>query len=207
VSSLQPDPKIALGYVHPGHVTHAFMRSVMEWRRVNPTSPILPLRSGPNISRARNWIVAAFLEKTDAEALFFVDTDMLFESTCDRQLFLDEVDVVSADCVGMNEDQTTFHPASVRLTDGSLAHIESQSITGMVKVVAGGTGAILIRREVLQMLECGPLSPFSDHDWGPPIGVTGHDVTFGLRAEEEGFTNWVDTRVKVAHVKDTILWP
>lgn len=47
----------------------------------------LPIESGANIVTARNRIVRVFLENTDAEWLWMVDSDMTFEmDTLDRLL-------------------------------------------------------------------------------------------------------------------------
>ena len=200
---------IALAYVHPGHVTHGFMQSLMAWRRINDRAWLADVYSGPNLSNARNWIVAWFLEETDSSHLFMVDTDMVWGARVPDLLARLDEDIVSARCLGQNPDGTRFYPSSEWEKD-SLRRSTDEDFkpdTLAHSCASGGTGAICIRREVLEALGHGPLMPFSDFEWPEPIGFTGHDVTFALRAHYAGFTSWVATEITVGHIKPTELRP
>jgi GT2 family glycosyltransferase len=69
-----------IGYCHPGTVRAEFCASLvataMEGK--TPLDAVLTLASGPNISTARNRIVADFLTRQHAPWLLMVDTDMVF---------------------------------------------------------------------------------------------------------------------------------
>lgn len=193
--------KIALGYVHPGWVTHEFHESVTRLLRYSPHEiTLINKRSGPLIARARNEIVKAFLG-TDTSHLWLVDTDVRFEPWQLERLLETGVPIVSALYMGQHEDETVFPVAFVR-HDAELRRPES--LEGLAEVAAVGMGCCLIRRDVLEAFEpVRPGWPFAEGFWdGEPVG---EDTLFCLRAAENGFRSAVLASCRVGHVKSRVI--
>lgn len=191
---------IAIAYVHPGHVSQPFARSLANAaRKFGPT--ILAKRSGPLIAPARNALVRSFLEGTTDSKLLFVDSDINFEVRDVERLDNDDLPVVSGLYYGMNEDGSTF-PVAHQLVAGMYERIGTfHSKDKPFRVDAVGMGFCLIRREVLvEMLHQKsdePLWPFAEIvlPSGQPVG---EDVAFCWRCP---FKISIDPRVKLGHIK------
>jgi GT2 family glycosyltransferase len=205
--------KFAIGYVHPGMVTHEFHESMMAVRHSYPDIPIIHIRSGPLISRARNRIAGAMLNMPDVENLLFVDTDMAF-STLDVDRLLKRQDdigpaIISGACPVKHEDG--------HITIGGLEHsTETPWLfdtidrwdpgTGVLEVFSTGMAFTMIHRDVIVKLmnrEPIPLWPFAEGTFGEqPVG---EDTLFCIRAREAGFKSWIDTNTIIGHVKSVVL--
>jgi GT2 family glycosyltransferase len=164
--------------------------------------------SGPLIARARNELLARFLE-TEADYFLSVDSDIIFEPSILHELIQADKPIISAHYVGVDE-RGKFPVANIRLQDGLLHKASYKTLggrKGIKKVTAVGMGFCLIKREVLETLDParGLLYPFAEV-LDPETGQTwGEDVTFCIRAAEAGFESFLDLDAKVDHLKLAIL--
>ena len=65
----------------------------------------------------------------------------------------------------------------------------------LVEVKANGMGWMLVKRGVFEKID----KPFD------PEGLRGEDITFQMKASEQGFRSYVDPSVVVGHEKSFIL--
>ena len=169
---------------------------------------------GPMIADHRNNIVRRFLG-TEAEWLWMVDSDMVFESDVLDRLMASahwkNRPIVGALCFGANRRSTKIFPTMYWWKeDGELLRADRTNIdfrsAGMVEVDATGSACTLIHRSVLEKI-CEkhpyPKGPYA-FAWDGDERV-GEDVNFCIRARVEGFPIWVDCDIRVGHVKPVIL--
>lgn len=179
------------------------------------------------IASARNRIATTFLDETDAEWLFMVDSDMGFEAdTVDRLIesaSVGEYEVMGALAFALKRRLLTPNPLSVELTRlcptiYQMAELENEA--GFVPVFdyprdeviqVGGTGAacVVIHRGALVRIR----ALYGDRWFEPTTHPTGdhgkprtfsEDLSFCLRAQAAGAKVGVNTSVKTGHAKGGI---
>ena len=171
-----------------------FMRSLLLLKR--PQGSQISFVYGAYIEAGRNELVKQTLA-SDAQWLFMVDDDHVFERQLLMNLLDRDVDVVGA--LSLPRKPPYF----------VCAFEESNSVTGisrgigvhelrfeMQKVAAVGTGAILIRRHVLEAIE----PPWFDTVRDETGGLVSEDVTFCEKAREAGFGVWLDATQSIGHL-------
>lgn len=174
-----------------------------------------------NIPHGRNQIVRTFLDKTDADWLWFVDTDQTFEpNVLERMLAV--ADAKTRPILGAlvfsfsRGDAQEIVPTLWTIRDEQIARIMQIPGEGLLPVAATGTGCVLIHRRALEAVRDlqvpGRTHAYGDTSWpwfqysdwvnadGKP-DVMGEDLTFFLRAAAAGIPTYVDTRIEVGHVK------
>jgi hypothetical protein len=170
---------------------------------------------GPMIADHRNRLVERFLT-TDAEWMWMVDTDMVFQPSTLVDLLAKahwkDRPVVGALCFGANRLGTTIYPTLYWWTEDGPARGDNLDLRSVGTVEVDGTGAacLLIHRTVLEKLVTDhppPKGPFEftwrDTDNGP--ARVGEDITFCLRVKLAGFPIFVDCDNIVGHMKPVIL--
>ena len=216
-------PKVMLAFVHPGTYTVAMGMSVLRyalWLRHRVT--VAPCFSGANVSTARNEAVEACLASDD-EYLLFVDTDIEFMPEDVQALIDADVPIVGGNYVNrFAVGEEPLPVASVHLGDGEYGRATPVNVGtdhGVVPVAGTGMGFTLIRREVLEALEYGPLWPFAEVAVpGSEVGAVSEeakaithliseDITFCWRARKRGFESYVDLDVRLRHHKVTSYLP
>ncbi len=194
--------------------------------------PHLEMVSGANIVTARNLVVRQFLE-TSATWLFLIDSDMTFAPTVVDQL-LDAADVnerpiVGGLCFALSSGEGQLIVPTIYNFNGEGRMVRQYGYPENTLFPVAGTGAacLLVHRRVFEgILEktvteqlaaatgmpvgqrmFGPPWPwFAETATGPDWGDTaGEDLTFCVRAGACGFPIFVDTRVKIGHVKPFIV--
>ena len=197
--------KVILGTIHPGRVSTVYMQSVL--RTLSNTEHAIAVMmkgSGPLIAHARNEVVANFLA-SDADYLWFVDSDISFPPGTLERLKHAPGDIVSAYYRGRDEDGKTF-PVALRHNqkDGWAKHSHKTLGKGIPVVDAVGMGCTLINRSVLESLGVGALWPFAEVI--DPCGhAMGEDTSFCDRARDHGFEVRFDTTTRVRHLKDSLI--
>jgi glycosyltransferase involved in cell wall biosynthesis len=179
------------------------------------------------LADGRNRMVRGFLEDTDAEWLFMVDTDMLFPpDTVDRLLASadpEERPIMGGLCFGYSADGGPGRP-SVIPTVYEYARVMKDDIeyyVGFVdnkdyernainRVAATGGACLLLHRTVMEDLR----DTIGENWFSPLTHATGdggrsriysEDFSFFVRCMQYGIVAHVDTSVKTGHYKGNVI--
>lgn len=197
-------------------------------RIVGPHGGIISMQSSPRIAEARTQVVLEFLKAdgpvADAEWLWFVDADMTFDHEALEQLVAsaidNDADVMGGLCFAGGRGGRLYPTVYRLLRDerSGTPHVEpvmDYPRHAVVKVGATGAACMLIRRSLLVAMAAphphgfgtladGRPNPYPwfveglvDKD-GRPMG---EDIAFCLRAAHLQAGIYIDTAVKVGHVK------
>ena len=214
------DGKAIIAYLHPGDMPAGFHLSViglLMWdlqhhRRILDGGGHFPTMSGANIVNARNQTVRVFLDNHDAEWLFLVDSDMVFDpDTLDR--LVDAADPHERPIVGglyfgqwVGSGQPQVFPQLFHWREDGLHRATAWPTDELYAVGGTGAGCLLIHRRVLEELRTQHPEPwpwFQETRIGDqPIS---EDLTFCMRAIKAGFPIYVHTGIEAGHVKPHIL--
>ena len=188
------------------------------------------VQSGPYLDNGRNNVVKVFLDPQVRDActhLLMVDSDVAFHPDDVRALYeasqdhavvsgvyysmypeglkpviydwtVNEQGLKTMEVISAWEDGWKFWPNGAKQPD----------VDPLVRVEASGAGFLMIRYEVidvLQELHGDPQPWFSE----PVIdGIHyGEDLAFCIRAKDAGFSVWAHRGVEVSHYKNTLLGP
>lgn len=152
---------------------------------------------------ARNHAVAAFLDHDDADYLLFLDADMAHPPDMVHRLVRHRKDVVTARYVMR---KPPFFTVGMRKV-GALAH-EYQALEklgvemkGLVPIDAGGAGALLISRRVLQDIRARIGDDWFRYQDGPEgLRCRSEDMWFYEQARMAGHQAWLDADLIADHV-------
>jgi hypothetical protein len=221
--------KVVVAYCHPGNINAAFHESLLDLlvydmafhRRIVNGGGRLAHQASANLSGPRNDVVRKFLDGSEADWLWFVDTDMVFlPDTVER--LLEFADPVTAPIVGglcFSIDKGRIYPTLYGLMgeqdNPQVVRFHEWAPDAMFQVAATGTGCILIHRTVFERIRdfevpgtgqvgfnaAFPWFQETAHDNRP----VGEDITFCWRAGVVGIPVHVNTAVHIGHVKERLL--
>lgn len=220
------DGVVVPAYLHNEHVSHSWhdsMRRLREYdlahnQRVKPEPLNMHCSTGQLVA-VRNFGAQLFLDKTNHEWLWFVDTDMGFKpDTIDQLLEVaDPVErpVVGALCFALNYQgydgmggmRVQTVPTLYRIGRDVKTGHETFSFHGdyppdtVMEVAATGAACLLIHRSVLQRIR----DKYGDHWFDQivaPAGLVGEDFSFCLRVRSVGASVHVNTGVPTTHHKE-----
>lgn len=209
--------KVVVAYLHPGHCpthfTESLVRLLEQERRIGAK---IDRQSGVNVSHGRNWVVEAFLDRTEHEWLLTLDSDMAFGADLIDRLLAVADPVERPVVAGLYFGHTDGipYPHMYRQfpdpSDPDRVHsvrlIEYQK--GLVEVDGTGAGCMLIHRSVLEKIRAAKFDPaFPWYQETSEINgqPTGEDITFCLRVRKVGHPVYVDTRIVCGHVKEIVI--
>lgn len=219
---------VQIAYMHGSRVSHSWHQSMMNCLvydksvglGVIENAPFSVSCSGPNsLVEGRNLAAQHFLDKTQAEWLFFVDTDMGFEPDALERLLV-AADPVERPVVGglcfalkhMNPDgangfrvlpvPTLFMFAKNPKQGVGFANRFRYPPETLVQVAGTGAAFILIHRSVLvQIREKYGDAWFNFAAYGDGAQVS-EDLSFCWRVNAVGRRIFVHTGVKTTHHKE-----
>lgn len=182
----------------------------------------MPLSCGAQIQTARNTIVQTFLDDPDyagVDWLWLLDADMEFEpDTLDRLIksaHPKDRPIVGGLCFAlMKGDEHEIVPTLYRFRNHGqdnqeLARVMDYQLDTMNEVDATGGACLLIHRSVLEKIREDNKPPwpwFEERATGDDYGNSlSEDVVFCLRARAAGFPIFVDTAIKIGHVKPVVI--
>lgn len=219
---------VQVAYLHSGHVSHSWHTSMMAMLAYDKTVGLnvitaLPFAvscSGPNsLPEGRNLAVSHFLDKTDSEWLFFVDTDMGFKPESMEALLLaaDPVErpVVGGLCFALKhmgpDGQGGFNVRPIP-TLFSWANHPRQGLgfanrfiyppETLVQVAGTGAAFLLIHRSVLEAIREDEGDRWFDLRTYEDGTSVSEDLSFCWRAGKLKKRIFVHTGVKVTHHKE-----
>ena len=153
------------------------------------TLEVIRANSG-TIDHMRNSIVNSAKEK-ECSHLLFLDADMIYPPDTIGRLLEHDLDIVGALTF---KRYPPFNPVMMRGEKYKLQYVWPYE-EGLEKVVATGTGCLLIKMGVFDKIEK-PWFEFETIE-GKPIG---EDVGFCYKAGNAGFDIYVDTTIKTIHI-------
>lgn len=199
---------MAIGYVH-GELVHAKFMSSMRYAEWHENALVLEEGSGPSVSDARNQLVRQFLD-SGRDWLYMADTDTVFENDTITRLLRRDKQLISA-LIYVN-----YHPpfpmmyrrlADVGVGTGMWQSIARWEKDTCIRADAVGAGCLLAHRDVY--LEIEKRIPNRAATWFQETSsidnIVGEDFTFCMRAAECGFELYVDTAVRVGHIKHRVI--
>ncbi|MFA5712161.1 glycosyltransferase family 2 protein [Mycolicibacterium sp.] len=219
--------RVQIAYLHRHTVSHSWVESMMRLvgydaanrgRITNTAGPFMISADAGGLVEARNLGVQRFLDETDHEWLWFVDTDMGFlPDTVDRLVDAadpDERPVVGALCFALREMSydgyggrrcipapTLYMPA--KTADGVVGFSNRWEFPDNTVLQVAGTGAacLLIHRTVLEKMraECG--DAWFDRVRYSDGQAISEDLSFCARLLQLGVPLFVHTGVKTTHHK------
>ena len=148
-----------------GHYTIALMNSIDTLKKLKVETLLASVMNESLIPRARNELVRLFLEQTKCSHLMFVDSDMYFNNEAIATLYKADKDIVC--CIYPKKEidwdkvLTAANKGKVDLPNHSSSFVLNlphgvkkvePDLDGMVEVRHGGTGFMLIKREVFEKL-------------------------------------------------------
>jgi GT2 family glycosyltransferase len=162
-----------------------------------------------SVAKARNTIVREAMGRDGAQAIFWLDDDLVFAPDVLLKLLARPEDLV----LGITmmrciiDGQPGFRPIwTTRDLDAAGFHPVEEIVTGsngLMKLMSGTSGGVLTRRAVFERTT-GPwwqmgqlLEP--DMYW--------EDIFFYHKARAAGFDVWGDPTVAFGHYSSMVLWP
>lgn len=159
------------------------------------------------VSRARNMIAHEFL-KSDCDHLLFIDSDMNFEpDSVLRLLAWNQTKPIVGGAYEARKEGKVY----ILSLDGDKEHIQ-MDVMGNVKARRIATGFMMIQRQVFEKLaEMHPEWEHKDNTSDAMLhsffdfkvtrdGYIGEDFLFCDRAQEAGFSVWIDPTIKLGHM-------
>jgi hypothetical protein len=221
--------KVVVAYCHPGNIDAAFHESLLDLlvydmafhRRIVNGGGRLAHQASANLSGPRNDVVRKFLDGSDADWLWFVDTDMVFLPDTVEKL-LEFANPVTAPIVGglcFSIDKGHIYPTLYGLMgeedNPQVIRFHEWAPDAMFQVAATGTGCILIHRSVFERIRdfkvpgTGQVGFNAAFPWFQETAhhsrPVGEDITFCWRAGVVGIPVHVNTAVHIGHVKQRLL--
>ena len=161
----------------------------IEWELINLYHPI--------VYQARQKCLNRALEK-DYNYIMWIDSDIVFEPQNFKQLLSHDKDIVS----GLYMIQKTpgiydipDEYACVDMDGKRFNRFEYEGTRGLKEVKANGMGWMLVKKGVFESIH-------------KPFDLTlekGEDITFQIKALEQGYKSYVDSSIIVGHEKSFII--
>lgn len=174
-------PRIYIGIPHTGTMTIELGMNLLQWVNSGKYDIfIYPLGHRRPVDAARNEIVEHFLSKPEYEFLFMIDADMYGSEELLDMCKLD-VDIVAA-LMFMWKNGEVIPLVLKQVEDGYKAFQEFR-MNSMIEVDATGTGAMMIKRHVLEAMKP-PYFKYTYTDAG--LLELGQDYYFCAKARAAG---------------------
>lgn len=221
--------QVQIAYLHRTEVSHSWadsMRRLIEHDTVHAQrlagggKPLSIYCSTGQIVVSRNYVAKLFLDSTQAEWLFFIDTDMGFEpDTVDR--LVEAADPVERPVVGglafavvfagmdamgglRQRLVPTLYRFGKRDSDGkhSFAEFAEYPPDQLVRVAATGAACLLLHRSALEKLREAYGDKWFDQVVADSGKTVGEDFSLCLRLGAQHIPVHVHTGIKTTHHKD-----
>jgi GT2 family glycosyltransferase len=228
------DPgSVLLAYLHPNTVSHSFSQSISmvfsfdlahEARLARGGGPAMFRCGVGSLVEARNDCIRHFLDDTQAEWLWVVDTDMGFPADTLERLVAaaDPVErpVVGALCFSMRENKSdgscgwdtspapTLFGWAKRADDDEFGFVVrwDYSVGALTKVAGTGSACILIHRSAVEKVRLAHGDTWYDRVvYAQGKKKVSEDLSFCYRLGTVGVPVYVDCSVRATHHKEVWL--
>lgn len=218
---------VAVAYLHPNKVSHSFMDSFLRvLSHDQATNKYLkhriPAYAGPDaMDSTRNFVVQRFLDASDCEWLWFVDTDMGFPGDAldrlissahptDRRIVGGmyftpaEAEDDGLGGIAYKTEPVVFGWGETSEGEG-LRVLDSWPENSVFQVSAIGTGFMLIHRSLLEEIRETEGDTWFSHMRYANGTRLSEDLSFCLRSHKYGSSPYVDTGIPLSHHKEVWL--
>ena len=217
---------VAVGFLDPGHWSHCFGQSLIDLylcdafgsKRMVPHGKQLRQNAqAGGIVSGRNKIAAQFLDDTECEWLFMVDSDMGFSpDTVDRLIASADMTarpVVGGLCFALRKDSPgEFYGQKYLVIPTAYEFVDDETEVGfrpivdyprdaMIQVDGTGAACMVIHRSALEKIRAAVGDHWFDHVVHPGGTTFSEDLSFCLRVAACGMGVYVDTAVRTTHDK------
>ena len=217
---------VAVGFLDPGHWSHCFGQSLIDMyltdslrskRMVPHGKQLRDNAQAGGIVAGRNAIAAKFLDDTECEWLFMVDSDMGFApDTVDALIKSADPKtrpVVGGLCFSLRRDTPgEFYGQKYVVVPTCYEYVDTDDEVGFRSIVdyprdtlfqVGGTGAacLLIHRSALETVRARVGDAWFDHITHPSGTVFSEDLSFCVRLAACDIPLFVNTGVRTTHDK------
>ena len=220
---MKKNDKVVIGWIHPGEMEAVTSGSVVECLLVEAKkhshriAATVDIASGPRVAEGRSQLVDAYLKVGGADWLLMIDADMTwtwedFDRICELA-DARERPIVGGLCFAGGHSR--MYPTIYKLINDEdtgfegVEPVDDYEPDTLYQVGATGAAFLMVHRWVYTaMLKKYATLPTGDpnpYPWfaegvrkGRPFG---EDITFCLNAQRVGATCWVDTSIKIGHVK------
>lgn len=207
--------KVCIGIVNNGFIKSELVLDLIQLRGIRDSCFVDFIQVG-NIgqtTRNRNVVVQNFMERTTADWLFMIDSDERLELETWKR-FLETADfphrkvvsgLVFADFEDENGNKTPI-PTIYSQTSNGLQAIHGYPSDQIIEVDAIGTGAVMVHRSVLQLMQDNA-TEHQGKDWAwfveGAINQTwyGEDILFSRKLKSLGVKIFAHTGAICAHYK------
>lgn len=203
-----PKRDVVVSYVRGKRVHGEFMECLLRLQGTEPrVAEIYGRISGPAVALMRNLLVVHFLYETDADWLWMVDTDMTFEPDIVARLIRsanpDTKPVVGGLCFAEGDYGGPMKPT---LYNGDLLDevVLDYRRDAMNRVGGTGGACLLMHRKALMAFDREAPMPWFADEIVDGLHIS-EDKTFCRRLRALGIPLWVDTSVKLGHLKELAL--
>jgi len=200
---------------YSGMIPATMVQSLLQLHKPYPCAFMIIERQ--RIDKARNAIAMEAL-RGDFDYLFFVDDDNPIPPDTLEKFIEDDKDIVIAPILGRNPNEKGVHPLCAfykKEVEGIYLYENIKEFRDegyLHRIDAAGTGAMLIKREVLRKLNKKyqeRIFEFGEIRFSKKIEIDGkeydrrtmsEDCEFSERAINEGFEIWLDERIRPLHM-------
>jgi len=207
---------VTVGWIDGGNTRGEFTASIARLCAYETAKQrlrsVARLQFGPLVCEGRNMLVEQFLQ-TEAEWLFMVDTDMVFDYDAVERLLQTaeeyKAPVVGGLAFGLNLKYGQF-PTLYKEQDGLPVVWLDYPHGQVVQVAATGAAFTLTRRDVFTDYRRNDPHPWFHRietagNESHPGGFLGEDLSWCWHLTAKGVPIFVDTRVEAGHVKPTVI--
>lgn len=155
------------------------------------------------------------VQRMRGDWLLFIDDDMVWEPDVIGRLVQTrdefDLDMVGGLCCRRTPPYNPTLYARDQPTSGKLRFIEDWT-DDIVEVDATGMAFIVIHKRVFERIAESPMPSLESRQAGPGPdffrwqGTLGEDLRFCEDAKKSGSRIWVDTRVKIGHVSERVIY-
>lgn len=178
-------------------VAAPFAQSIATMRTVGDT--VYDFRIGSLIYDSRNRLVKDALD-FKADFILWMDSDMIFPGDTMLKLMKhmeDGKDIVS----GLYfRRRSPFTPVLYdKIERGQHSDLTEYPENSLFEVQGCGFGCVMTRVEAMQDIL------LNSHDWFTPFEGYGEDLSFCLRARDNGYKIWCDSTLKCGHIGQVVV--
>jgi GT2 family glycosyltransferase len=174
-----------------------FWDSLMQLNK--PEGTIVQVGKGPSVALNRNGLTTIMLDK-GLDWILYVDDDQIFEPDTLLKLLSDNKPIISGTYCAKH---FPFPPHVYWQSEsGDVVPRNIIGESGLLSVGSVGAGCLLVRREVIEAMECPwwTLGQIHRDKWGD-------DVDFCRRVHKAGYEIWIDLDAPVGHKLNGTVWP